>query len=83
MHSHGIHHNCEKILKKWMQFASGLKNDWQELKYVIVVLFLHHHEQGNIVHHYNKGMTGAMHGLLISIVKAFARSTFITTSRVA
>ena len=44
-------------------------------KYVIVVLFLHHHhEQGNIVHHYNKGMTGAMHGL-ISIVKAFARST--------
>ena len=43
-------------------------------KYVIVVLFLHHHEQGIIVHHSNKGMNGAMHGL-ISIVKAFARST--------
>ena len=38
--------------------------------YIIVVLFLHHHEQGIIVHYYNKGMIGAMHGLM-SIVKAF------------
>ena len=39
-----------------------------------MVLVLRHHEQGIIVHYYNKGMNGAMNGI-ISIVKAFARST--------
>ena len=31
-HGHGIHNDCEKVLKKWMHFASGLKNDLQELE---------------------------------------------------
>ena len=35
VHSHGIHNDCEKILKKWMHFASGLKNDWLELETVL------------------------------------------------
>ena len=35
MHSHGIHNDCEKILKKWMHFDGGLKNNWQELETVL------------------------------------------------
>ena len=47
MHSHGIHNDCEKILKKWMHFASGLKNNLQYLRTLctnVIAHFLFPHE---------------------------------------
>ena len=34
MHSHGPHTDCKEVLKKWMHFASGLKNDLHKPFYV-------------------------------------------------